>query len=87
MDVCKGHGTWFDREELTRIVEFIREGGLEASRRKEKSQIEEERRRLRDEQFAASDIKRSLGTGLVGFDEGHISGIASTRDLLKFLLD
>jgi len=86
VDVCKGHGTWFDREELTRIVEFIREGGLEASRRKEKSHIEEERRKLRDEQFVTLRVK-SMGTKLGAFDEGHISGIASARGLLKFLLD
>jgi Zn-finger nucleic acid-binding protein len=87
VDVCKGHGTWFDREELSRIVEFIRDGGLEAARQKEKAQIREERQRLRDEQMAASDISRSMSTGLGDFDEGRISGIASVRDLLKFLLD
>ena len=36
VDVCKGHGTWFDRDELTRIVEFIRGGGLDAARAKER---------------------------------------------------
>ncbi len=86
VDVCKGHGTWFDREELSRIVEFIRDGGLEASRQKEKAQIQEERRRLRDEQLAASDISRSTSTSLVDFDDS-ISGIASARGLLKFLLE
>src|SRR5437879_9204360 len=29
VDVCKAHGTWFDKDELRRIVEFIRGGGLE----------------------------------------------------------
>jgi hypothetical protein len=37
--------------------------------------------------MAASDISRSMSTGLGDFDEGRISGIASVRDLLKFLLD
>jgi Zn-finger nucleic acid-binding protein len=87
VDVCKGHGTWFDREELSRIVEFIRDGGLEAARQREKAQIEEERRRLRDEQLAASDISRSMCTRLDDFDDRRISGIASARGLLKFLLD
>jgi Zn-finger nucleic acid-binding protein len=87
VDVCKGHGTWFDREELSRIVEFIRDGGLEAARQREKAQIEEERRRLRDEQLAASDISRSMSTRLGDFDDRRISGIASARGLLKFLLD
>jgi hypothetical protein len=86
VDVCKGHGTWFDREELSRIVEFIRDGGLEVSRQKEKAHIVEERRRLRHEQSVASDISRSIRPGLSPFDES-INGIASARDLLKFLLE
>ncbi len=87
VDVCKGHGTWFDREELSRIVEFIRGGGLEASRMKEKAQLEEERRRLRDEQLISSRLMRSTGTSLVGADDVHITGIAAARGLLKFLLE
>lgn len=84
VDICKGHGTWFDRDELSRIVEFIRDGGLEASRNKEKAGIEEERRRLRQEQLAAPDIHGSICSGI---DDHRISGIASARGLLKLLLD
>jgi Zn-finger nucleic acid-binding protein len=86
VDVCKGHGTWFDRDELSRIVEFIRAGGLEASRNKEKAELQAERRRLHDELFEASDIRRSTRSTF-GDSEDRITGIASTRDLLKFLLD
>jgi Zn-finger nucleic acid-binding protein len=46
VDVCKGHGTWFDRDELQHIVEFIRTGGLDLSREKEKAELEAARRRL-----------------------------------------
>ena len=53
VDFCKGHGTWFDRDELSRIVEFIRGGGLEESRSREKEEIKEERLRLLEEQRAA----------------------------------
>jgi Zn-finger nucleic acid-binding protein len=42
IDVCKGHGIWFDRDELSRIVEFIRSGGLEMSRAKERVALEDE---------------------------------------------
>ena len=86
MDVCKGHGTWFDKEELTRIVEFIRDGGLEASRLKEKAQLEEERRQLRNDQLATARMTRSMGMGVAGDDDGYISGIAAARGLLKFLI-
>ena len=85
VDVCKGHGTWFDRDELSRIVEFIRGGGLEASREREKTELKEERRRLWEEQVANERNQSRLGMRLN--DEHRLIGIASTRSLLKFLLD
>lgn len=44
VDVCAQHGTWFDRDELRRIVEFIRAGGLDKAREKEIANLEEQRR-------------------------------------------
>ena len=85
VDVCKGHGTWFDRDELSRIVEFIRGGGLETSRAREEVQIEEDRQRLRQEQLT-EDMRRSRSLGMDTEDHRAV-GIASTRGLLKFLLD
>ena len=82
IDVCKQHGIWFDRDELSRIIEFIKEGGLDAARSKEKMQLEEERWHL--EQMK-SGIQRSEVQGF--FDTEHrVLGIASTGGLLKFLL-
>ena len=46
VDVCKAHGTWFDRDELRRIVEFIRDGGFEKAREREISDLERQRREL-----------------------------------------
>ncbi len=85
VDICKGHGTWFDRDELSRIVEFIHGGGLEASRAREKEEIKEERRRLWEEQVANERNESRLGMRLN--DEHRLVGIASTRSLLKFLLE
>lgn len=85
VDICKGHGTWFDRDELSRIVEFIHGGGLEASRAREKAEIQEERRRLWQEQVAKDRNQSSLRMKLD--DEHRLTGIASARGLLKFLLD
>ena len=85
VDICKGHGTWFDRDELSRIVEFIHAGGLEASREREKAELKEERRRLWEEQ-ATND--RNLSRLSLKLDDEHrLTGIASARGLLKFLLD
>ncbi len=35
VDVCTPHGTWFDADELRRVLEFITGGGLEAARARE----------------------------------------------------
>jgi len=36
IDVCKFHGSWFDRDELRQIVEFIRSGGGELARQRQR---------------------------------------------------
>ena len=46
LDQCRKHGTWFDRDELRRVVEFIRDGGMERARQRELERLAEERRRL-----------------------------------------
>ena len=85
VDICKGHGTWFDRDELRRIVEFIRGGGLEVSRAKEKMQLEEERRRLEQERLAApSSSERDVP---FEFEDKRPGAISAARGLLKILLD
>lgn len=85
VDVCKGHGTWFDRDELNGIVQFIRGGGLEVSRRKEKTEIEFERQQLRAEQLAAAN--RSSAHGMSYSDDERIGGLSAASGLLKFLLE
>ena len=45
IDVCPAHGLWFDHDELRRIVEFIRTGGLEAAREAEAKRRAEEAQR------------------------------------------
>lgn len=85
VDVCKGHGTWFDSDELSGIVQFIRGGGFELSRQKEKREIEFERQQLRAEQYAAAS--RAELQGSYPSDEERISGLSSARGLLKFLIE
>jgi Zn-finger nucleic acid-binding protein len=85
VDVCRQHGTWFDRDELTSIIEFIRGGGMNSARAKERLEIAEERERLRQEQLALDLRKSSAALGIIGDDRAR--GIASARGLLKFLLD
>lgn len=53
LDTCKEHGIWFDRDELRRVLAFIRSGGLVKADRHEKESLE----RLRKE------VQRSPGAG------------------------
>ena len=86
VDVCKGHGTWFDRDELSGIIQFIRGGGLDVARQKEKVEIEFERQQLRTEQMvAASSARGSIGVSYS--DEERLGGITAAGGLLKFLLE
>jgi Zn-finger nucleic acid-binding protein len=85
VDICKGHGTWFDRDELSGIVQFIRSGGLEISRQKEKNEIEFQRDQLRAEQLMAANRGTSLGR--YGLEEDRVNGLSAASGLLKFLLD
>jgi Zn-finger nucleic acid-binding protein len=83
VDVCRGHGTWFDRDELSGIVQFIRDGGFEHARQKEKRELEFERQQLRAEQMMAAGRESSIFTSA---DDERLGGISATGDLLKFLL-
>jgi Zn-finger nucleic acid-binding protein len=85
VDVCKGHGTWFDRDELAEIVEFIRAGGLEQSRAREKAELEETRRQIQEEkiQLQLTGNKPLLMTD----DDRHMGLLQAARVLLKLLRD
>jgi Zn-finger nucleic acid-binding protein len=84
VDVCKGHGTWFDRDELRRIVEFIRSGGMDAARSRELAELDERRRRLK-----AAQIPDGWGSPIrpQPFDPAEREfGISTVASLLKSFL-
>ena len=85
VDVCRGHGTWFDRDELSEVVQFIRGGGLDLARQKDKREIEFQREQLHTEQRLSGPSTDVLGMSLAG--EERLSGLAAARGLLKFLLE
>ncbi len=68
VDVCKSHGTWFDKDELRRIVEFIRAGGLDEARAREIKELERKRRQFESMQSASSSggFMSNYQTGLSG---------------------
>jgi Zn-finger nucleic acid-binding protein len=84
VDVCKGHGTWFDRDELRAIVEFIRDGGMELSRKKILQEIEEQRQKLRAEETTLA--MRKLAGRDHSYEDERLDGFSAAGGLLKFLI-
>lgn len=84
VDVCRGHGTWFDRDELREIIEFISGGGLEVSRQKERHEIEFQREQLRNEKVVSNRVELLL---TYSSDEERVKGLSAARGLLKFLIE
>lgn len=54
IDSCKGHGTWFDRNELQSIIAFVEAGGLDHARAREKAKLEDARRREAERRLEAA---------------------------------
>jgi Zn-finger nucleic acid-binding protein len=54
VDVCKPHGTWFDKDELHRIVKFISAGGMDVVRAREMEELDRKRRGLEATRNAAA---------------------------------
>ncbi len=83
VDVCKTHGTWFDKDELRRIVEFIRAGGMELARSRQLEEIEDRKRALEAAQ-AALDQQARLGSSGTSLDDWHV-GLSSAASTLAKL--
>ena len=82
VDVCKRHGTWFDRDELRRIIEFIRAGGLDAARERERDELAIEKQRLKERERASPSLVMYGGAA----DEREVHDLfAAARDLLRWL--
>jgi Zn-finger nucleic acid-binding protein len=72
VDVCRSHGTWFDAEELPRIVEFVMKGGLEDSERRDAEALRQDARRI------ASNARREVRTS------GMMRRVSGSRDVEMF---
>lgn len=84
VDICKQHGIWFDAEELPKIIEFIRKGGLDHQRQKEKLQIEEQRRSLVEQQrkTALQDSRFDQSS-----TQWNSPSTIAVREFVRFLFD
>lgn len=79
LDSCKPHGTWFDKDELARVIEFIRAGGLDLARQDQLERMRQEKRRIEIE------LSRRALPGIAGEPERDAETAAAGR-LLRFLL-
>jgi Zn-finger nucleic acid-binding protein len=65
VDVCRDHGVWLDHDELARVLDFVRGGGLERARAKERLR-EAARTEHRIESAPALPISESAFDPLTG---------------------
>jgi Zn-finger nucleic acid-binding protein len=72
IDICREHGAWFEREELRKIVEFIRAGGMAEARQTQLERLEHERRRLERER--AEMHSSPVDPALWGASNHHSTG-------------
>ena len=70
-----------DRDELRRVVEFIRAGGLEKSRSEEKEDLEEQRRALKADQMREALRPRDVNAAGFGLPDQR-SDLESALSLL-----
>ena len=80
LDSCRSHGVWFDPDELRHIIAFIRGGGLDLARVKERHDLELERHRL---ELATADSEHWSSA----LQPPVPATITASRDLLRFFLD
>ncbi|HYX30912.1 MAG TPA: zf-TFIIB domain-containing protein [Pyrinomonadaceae bacterium] len=89
VDVCKQHGTWFDRDELRQIIEFIRGGGMQLTREKLQHELEFQEEKLRGEQLRSGQGHivqfSSVTVSSYGLNDERLGGLSAARGLLKFL--
>jgi Zn-finger nucleic acid-binding protein len=85
VDVCKPHGTWFDKDELRRIVEFIRGGGFDKARAIQIQQWQDERHRLESARSAPPPPDISSGVDF-HLSDRHL-GVSIAAAVLSSIFD
>ena len=65
VDVCRGHGTYLDAGELHQIVSFIRGGGIERARQRQREEMRQEKRDLEalESRVRAREATTARGSG------------------------
>lgn len=85
VDVCGKHGTWFDKDELRKVIEFIRAGGLDKSRAQEIANLQQQRSLAKIDQIGGASSEPLFPTPPPRYD-GYDLAFSLVGEALKFLL-
>ena len=87
VDICKRHGTWFDKDELRKIVEFIRAGGLDQARVRQIDELDRQKRELQASKSSGGFVDLPDTPAGAFFDDRHMGASIATsviRSLFGF---
>ena len=84
VNVCAKHGTWFDKDELRKVVEFIRGGGMDTARSQEIAELERQRSLAKMDRIG--DASAPVFTSVTPRYDGYDVAFDLVGAALKFLL-
>jgi Zn-finger nucleic acid-binding protein len=88
LDVCKTHGVWFDAGELGEVIQFVEKGGLERAREREKEDLAERERRLREKTLAVETGQRlGFEVSTLGLQWTEREKPEASAEILRFIAD
>jgi Zn-finger nucleic acid-binding protein len=83
VDICREHGTWFDRGELPQLLAFAASGGTARARQQ---QIDEEARSRREAEIAREAARRASAVVAASSWESRWNNRrAAVQELLELL--
>ncbi|MBS1765873.1 MAG: zf-TFIIB domain-containing protein [Acidobacteria bacterium] len=85
LDACKAHGTFFDPDELRRLVAFLQGGGMDRARSRQMDALKAEQQRLQDQ---AASMAGGMDAG-ADWSVGRSSNLGDflEQGLTRFLFD
>ncbi|MDL1951377.1 hypothetical protein FBQ97_16410 [Acidobacteria bacterium ACD] len=81
VDACRDHGTWFDRGELTAIVDFLEGGGWDRVKKRERERLREEVRSLESQKSFNQSIAMPSNEA-----ERTLQGVETIGEMIGFLV-
>ena len=76
INTCKQHGIWFDHDGLRRVIEFIRNGGLQKAQAREAEEVERETNLAKQAAYFDSINPQSISTYFGGSDPNVMGALS-----------